>query len=87
MKNAVRALLVVWLIAYPMLPIAPLIAVLIASVIGPPFTVGTDAHGWPRVGDVTPSAALTLIGIPWALGAAVLGGLLVWMRSRRHSAD
>jgi hypothetical protein len=54
MNRALKALLVVRLLAYPILPTSPRMAGLIAWLMGPPFVVGTNASGWPIIGTITP---------------------------------
>jgi hypothetical protein len=72
MNRALKILLVVWLLAYPILPTSPLIAGLIAWVVGPPFVVGTNAGGWPILGTITPLFVAVTIGLPWVLGACLI---------------
>jgi len=72
MNRPLKILLVVWLLAYPILPTSPLIAGLIAWVSGPPFVVGTNTSGWPIIGTITPLFVAVTIGLPWVLGAFLI---------------
>ena len=72
MPRSLRLVLVVWLLAYPVLPLAPLLGVLIAMTAGPPFVMGTDTAGWPVFGTITPRFAAVTVGMPWAGGALLI---------------
>ena len=72
MARPFRTLFLVWVFAYPILPIAPLIGALIAWFVGPPFVIGVNADGWPQIGRVTPLLVFVTIVVPWVTGAALI---------------
>jgi hypothetical protein len=84
MSRGLKTLLVVWLIAYPILPTSPLIAGLIAWVAGPPFVVDINASGWPIFGTITPLFVAVTIGLPWILGACLIYVAAQQPRGKSH---
>lgn len=78
-----------WVLIYPVppLPFAPAFGYLTAVLLGPPYTDGTSAHGWPRIGEVTPSFVAVTVGVPWLATSVVVATLGVVMSRREHSSD
>ncbi len=75
--------LLAWVLLYPVppLPVAPALGYLTAVLLGPPYTTGTDAHGWPQIGEVTPGFVAVTLGLPWLLSSLLVAvGVLVLTR-------
>lgn len=83
MPRSLRPLLLVWMLAYPILPLAPLFGVLIAIAAGPPFVLGFDEAGWPVFGTITPWFLAVTVGVPWVGGAALIFVAGVLLERRR----
>ena len=82
-------LLLAWVLLYPVppLPFAPAFGYLTAVLLGPPYTSGTDEHGWPRIGEVTPGFVAVTLGLPWLLSSLVVAMLVLLISARRHQGQ
>lgn len=73
-----------WVLLYPVppLPLAPALGYLTAIVLGPPYTDGTTAEGWPRIGEVTPAFVAVTVGVPWLLTSLLVAAVGVCLSRR-----
>lgn len=76
---------IAWTVLYPLppLPVAPALGYLTAILLGPPYTLGVDAHGWPRIGEVTPGFVAVTLGVPWLLTSVLAFAIAAWLGRRR----
>lgn len=79
-----------WVLLYPVppLPFAPALGYLTAVLLGPPYTDGTTAEGWPRIGEVTPAFVAVTLGVPWLVTSLLVATLgLILSRRARWAGD
>ena len=76
-----------WVLLYPVppLPFAPAFGYITAMLLGPPYTDGTTADGWPRIGEFTPTFVIATVGLPWIVTSLAVAsvGVLISRRAAR----
>jgi hypothetical protein len=90
MTRTWKLALLAWVLLYPVppLPLAPALGYATAALLGPPYTVGTNADGWPEIGPVTPSFVAVTVGVPWLLTSLVVAAVgVVCSRRARWAGD
>lgn len=87
MTRTWKLVLLAWVVLYPVppLPFAPAFGYLTAVLLGPPYTDGTNAAGWPEIGAITPGFVAVTIGVPWLVTSLIVAAVGAAC-SRRHLA-